>query len=113
MVFAFAILHHTEDKWWQFRRIPQALGEVARVLRPEGHFVYQEYVHKRRIRDRLEALGFRLRIRRTLLGISELVGAAREPTGNLLLHSPWARARGDGRGHGLGAKLWRNYPVDL
>ena len=58
-VFAMMVLHHLEEKDWQFKRIPKALEEIRRVLRPGGFFCYTELFSKNRIRNYLSSVGFR------------------------------------------------------
>jgi len=57
-VFALEVLHHTEKKDWQFRKIPTALEEIRRVLKPGGFFCYTELFSKNRIRNYLSKAGF-------------------------------------------------------
>ena len=57
-VFAMVVLHHLEEKDWQFKRIPKALEETQRVLRPGGFFCYTELFSKNRIRNYLSNAGF-------------------------------------------------------
>jgi ubiquinone/menaquinone biosynthesis C-methylase UbiE len=80
LVFAFAVLHHVEDHFWHYEKIPRALGEIERVLKPSARFVYQEYVHKSRIRGHLAARGFRIGRHPGRLGIGEVVLATRDST---------------------------------
>ncbi len=78
-VFGFAVLHHVEDEWWLFQKIPKALEEVRRVLRPGGRFVYEEYVNRKRIRDFLGHFGFRLNHQKIFFGIAEVAIATKGP----------------------------------
>ena len=75
-VFAFAVLHHAEDRWWRYEKVPRALREVGRVRRASGRFVYEEWVHKPRIRADLQAAGFRLEfLHKAYLRLAEVVVA--------------------------------------
>lgn len=77
-VFAFAVLHHVEDHFWRYEKIPRALKEMARVVRPGGSLAYEEWVHKPRIRDDLSRDGFRIKLRRRIhLGLAEVVVATK------------------------------------
>lgn len=49
-VFAFVALHHASPSHRQYGGVPEALAEIARVLRPGGLLVYEEIVHRDRIR---------------------------------------------------------------
>ncbi len=77
-VFAFVAIHHASPNHHDFANVPHALEEIDRVLRPRGTLVYEEFVHKDRIR-------------------AWLVGAGVSPRGHLV----WVEAR-DGRGHESG-----------
>jgi len=48
-VFAFAALHHAGTSHRDASRLPEALAEIDRVLRPEGFLVYEEFLHKERL----------------------------------------------------------------
>jgi ubiquinone/menaquinone biosynthesis C-methylase UbiE len=57
-VFASHVLHHVEKHQWHFQNIPKALGEVYRVLKVDGYFVYEETFNKAKIEECLGTLGF-------------------------------------------------------
>jgi ubiquinone/menaquinone biosynthesis C-methylase UbiE len=50
VVFAFFVLHHASPERHDFTKVPQALAEVDRVLRPGGSFAYEEFLHTEGIR---------------------------------------------------------------
>ena len=54
-VFAFSTLHHAGEGHRDATRLADALAEVDRVLRPEGLLVYEEFLHKTRLRAWLTA----------------------------------------------------------
>jgi ubiquinone/menaquinone biosynthesis C-methylase UbiE len=58
-VFAMMMLHHVEANHGEYVRRPEALKEVARVLRPEGILVYSEMFRSAELRGTLDQLGFR------------------------------------------------------
>ncbi len=60
VVFAFVSIHHASPAHHDFSRVPEALAEVDRVLRPGGRFVYAELFHQVRIRDWLAGHGYAL-----------------------------------------------------
>jgi ubiquinone/menaquinone biosynthesis C-methylase UbiE len=57
-VFAYTVLHHASAAHRDFSNVPRALSEINRVLRPEGSMVYEEFLHKDRIRDWLSDRGY-------------------------------------------------------
>jgi ubiquinone/menaquinone biosynthesis C-methylase UbiE len=59
LVFAMMMLHHVEEHLTEYKRRPQALKEVRRVLRPGGALVYSEIMKRPEIRASLADLGFR------------------------------------------------------
>jgi ubiquinone/menaquinone biosynthesis C-methylase UbiE len=64
-VLAFLVIHHAGATHHDFSRVPLALSEFERVLRPGGLLVYQEFLHKEPIRQWLTEHGFAIeRIRR-------------------------------------------------
>jgi len=58
VVLAMVALHHASPTHGDFSRVPQALSEVRRVLRPGGLLVYEEFLHKEPIRQWLTGHGF-------------------------------------------------------
>ncbi len=52
--FAFVALHHASPSHRDFSRVPDALAEIDRTLRPGGYLVYEEFVHKEKIRRWLD-----------------------------------------------------------
>jgi ubiquinone/menaquinone biosynthesis C-methylase UbiE len=59
-VFAFASLHHVGAHHRDPSRLPQALAEIDRVLRPDGYLAYEEFLHKERLREWLLGHGYLL-----------------------------------------------------
>jgi ubiquinone/menaquinone biosynthesis C-methylase UbiE len=59
-VFAFVAIHHASPRHHDFSRVPDALREVDRVLRPGGAFVCTELFHQAPIREWLTAHGYAL-----------------------------------------------------
>lgn len=60
VVFAFTAIHHASPSHHDFSRVPDALTELDRVLRPGGFLVYEEIVHKKRIRAWVQEHGYSL-----------------------------------------------------
>lgn len=60
-VFAFASLHHAGATHHDPSRIPRALEELDRVLRPSGVLAYEEFLHKELLRTWLAEHGYALR----------------------------------------------------
>jgi ubiquinone/menaquinone biosynthesis C-methylase UbiE len=60
LVFAFLSIHHASPTHHDFSRVPQALGEIDRTLRPDGRLVYQEFLHREPIRRWLTDRGYAL-----------------------------------------------------
>lgn len=58
VVFAFVAIHHASATHEDYSRVPDALAELTRVLRPVGCLVYQEIFHKVRIREWLLGHGY-------------------------------------------------------
>jgi ubiquinone/menaquinone biosynthesis C-methylase UbiE len=46
VVFAFSTLHHAGESHRDPGRLPSALTEIDRVLRPSGFLAYEEFLHK-------------------------------------------------------------------
>lgn len=59
-VFAFVCLHHAGPTHHDFTRVPLALSEIDRVLRPSAHLVYSEILHQEAIRSWLTQRGYAL-----------------------------------------------------
>jgi ubiquinone/menaquinone biosynthesis C-methylase UbiE len=57
-VFAFVAIHHASPDHHDSTNVPQALAEINRVLRPRGVLVYEEILHKDRIRAWLTGKGY-------------------------------------------------------
>src|SRR5579871_4781 len=57
-VFAFLAIHHASPNHHDFSKVPTALGEIDRVLRPSGVLAYEEFVHKEPIRAWLRERGY-------------------------------------------------------
>lgn len=64
-VFAFLTIHHVGESHHDFTRVPEALAGFDRVLRPQGYLVYEEFLHKDRIRAWLTEHGYSLLATRT------------------------------------------------
>jgi SAM-dependent methyltransferase len=60
IVLAMVSLHHASPTHGDFHRVPQALSEIRRVLRPGGRLVYEEFLHKDAIRHWLLEHGFEI-----------------------------------------------------
>jgi len=58
LVFAMMMLHQVEEPLREYKRRPQALKEVRRVLRPGGVLVHSEISRRSEIRATLAELGF-------------------------------------------------------
>jgi ubiquinone/menaquinone biosynthesis C-methylase UbiE len=59
-VFAYTVLHHASAAHRDFSNVPRALAEIDRVLRPGGVLVYEEFLHKEKIRAWLAKHGYGL-----------------------------------------------------
>ena len=57
-IFAFVSIHHASPNHHDPVNVPRALGEIDRVLRPEGVLVYEEFLHKDLIRAWLKERGY-------------------------------------------------------
>jgi ubiquinone/menaquinone biosynthesis C-methylase UbiE len=57
VIFASHVLDHVEKHEWHFENIPRALGEISRVLKADGLFVFEEIFNKSRIQECLAGLG--------------------------------------------------------
>jgi ubiquinone/menaquinone biosynthesis C-methylase UbiE len=57
-VFAYTVLHHASSTHGDFSKVPIALAEIDRVLRPAGSLVYEEFLHKEAIRDWFRERGY-------------------------------------------------------
>lgn len=78
VVFAFVTIHHVSPTHGDFSRVPDALTELTRVLRPGGILVYQEFLHKARIREWLGGHGYSIERIRTRWRLESVV-ACRAP----------------------------------
>ena len=56
--FAFTAIHHASPRHRDFTKVPVALGEIDRTLKAGGLLVYEEIVHKERIRGWLTEHGY-------------------------------------------------------
>ncbi len=59
-VFASYSLHHADEHHGTFERVPTALAEIDRVLRPGGRLVYVEFINKEKVRAWLTDHGYRV-----------------------------------------------------
>jgi ubiquinone/menaquinone biosynthesis C-methylase UbiE len=59
-VLAFVAIHHASPNHHDPAGVPHALAEIDRVLRPGGVLVYEEILHKERIRGWLAEHGYAL-----------------------------------------------------
>ncbi len=57
-VFAFSSLHHAGTSHRDASRLPDALVEIDRVLRPGGVLAYEEFLHKERLASWLSSRGY-------------------------------------------------------
>lgn len=60
LVFAYTVLHHASEEHRDFAKVPGALTEIGRVLRPGGSLVYEEIFLKDEIRSWLAAEHYEL-----------------------------------------------------
>jgi SAM-dependent methyltransferase len=58
VVLAFVALHHASPTHHDASRLPRALSELDRVLRPGGLLIYQEFLHLAAIRGWLADHGY-------------------------------------------------------
>jgi ubiquinone/menaquinone biosynthesis C-methylase UbiE len=58
LVLAYTVLHHASATHRDFSQVPRALVEIDRVLRPGGNLVYEEFLHKEKIRAWLSEHGY-------------------------------------------------------
>lgn len=59
-VLAYTVLHHASPTHRDFTKVPTALAEVDRVLRPRGSALYEEFLHKESIRSWFRERGYAL-----------------------------------------------------
>lgn len=59
-VLAVVSIHHASPNHHDPSRVPDALAEIDRVLRPGGRLVYEEILHRDAIRAWLAQRGYRL-----------------------------------------------------
>ncbi len=71
-VFAMWVLHHVEGHMRDFKKIPEALNEISRVLKPNGSFAYGEFFNKNQIRSYLSGMGFQQAFRKRQFLVGEL-----------------------------------------
>ncbi len=71
-IFAMWVLHHVEAHSRDFKKIPEALREISRVLKPNGSLAYGEFFNKNRIRSYLIGIGFQEAFRKRQFLIGEL-----------------------------------------
>ncbi|WXG39928.1 MAG: class I SAM-dependent methyltransferase [Candidatus Freyarchaeum deiterrae] len=46
-VLSTLMFHHLEDRGWEFKKTPQAIQEIQRILRPHGTLIFWDiFVHK-------------------------------------------------------------------
>ncbi len=57
-VIAVVSIHHASPNHHDPSRVPEALAEVHRVLRPGGVLLYEEILHRDRIRGWLKDRGY-------------------------------------------------------
>ncbi|MFZ3355372.1 MAG: class I SAM-dependent methyltransferase [Thermoplasmata archaeon] len=60
VVLALVTIHHASPSHHDFSRVPQALSEIDRVLRPGGLLIYEEFLHLEPIRQWLTDHGYTL-----------------------------------------------------
>ncbi|MFZ0892555.1 MAG: class I SAM-dependent methyltransferase [Thermoplasmata archaeon] len=58
VVLAFVTIHHASPSHHDFSRVPQALAEIDRVLRPGGLLLYEDFLHLELIRQWLTDHGY-------------------------------------------------------
>jgi len=83
-VFAFASLHHAGGGHRDASRLPEALAEIDRVLRPDGVLAYEEFFHRDRLRQWLLDHGYRFtaqerRWRRERIVARKISGSVLDP----------------------------------
>jgi ubiquinone/menaquinone biosynthesis C-methylase UbiE len=50
--------HHVEDRRWEFKKTPQAVQEIQRVLRPHGMFIFWDIYHRKQVDDLFLKAGY-------------------------------------------------------
>jgi ubiquinone/menaquinone biosynthesis C-methylase UbiE len=78
VVMAFVAIHHASEHHLDFTKVPEALSELGRVLRPGGALVYSEIFHKEAIRKWLTDHGFTIEASQRRWRAESVV--ARKPT---------------------------------
>jgi len=81
VVLAFVAIHHASPSHRDFSRVPDALQEIDRVLRPNGLFLYAEIFHQEPIRRWLGDHGYTLSTVERRWRLESVVARKRGPTG--------------------------------
>jgi ubiquinone/menaquinone biosynthesis C-methylase UbiE len=57
-VLSTLTFHHVEKPWWEFKKTPQAVQEIQRVLRPHGAFIFEDISHLKQVDDLFLKAGY-------------------------------------------------------